>query len=103
MLLIVLLSTCALLLLVGSGFVWRATRKLRELRRLYSTENIALECASAIACLNLEKLQWLKEIRNPGRIQASFIAIVQILEQVGAVAGAAADLQCHGWITPRDR
>eukprot|EP00668_Euglena_longa_P024046 GGOE01030045.1.p1 GENE.GGOE01030045.1~~GGOE01030045.1.p1 ORF type:complete len:899 (-),score=205.65 GGOE01030045.1:245-2920(-) len=71
----------ALFLLIGS-WGWWATRKMRKLRSQFSNDNVAVECAAAIACLDLQAVAWLNDIPKPNCIQLSFIRIVKILEEV---------------------
>eukprot|EP00668_Euglena_longa_P024772 GGOE01030935.1.p1 GENE.GGOE01030935.1~~GGOE01030935.1.p1 ORF type:complete len:915 (-),score=224.90 GGOE01030935.1:974-3685(-) len=63
-------------------WTWQASRKLRQLRKQFSNDNVAVECAAAIARLDLQAVEWLNDIPKPNCIQLSFIRIVQILEQV---------------------
>lgn len=37
----------------------------RHLHRRFSNNNVAQECAEAIACLNLESVAWLRTCKNP--------------------------------------
>eukprot|EP00668_Euglena_longa_P024777 GGOE01030940.1.p1 GENE.GGOE01030940.1~~GGOE01030940.1.p1 ORF type:complete len:906 (-),score=257.32 GGOE01030940.1:607-3324(-) len=71
----------ALLLLVGL-WAWWASSKMRKLQKQFSNDNVAVECAAAIARLDLQAVAWLNDIPKPNCIQLSFIRIVQILEQV---------------------
>lgn len=43
------------------------------MRKQFSNDNVAQECAAAIACFDLEKVAWRNTIPNPNRIQQSFI------------------------------
>eukprot|EP00667_Euglena_gracilis_P002322 EG_transcript_2323 len=68
-------------LLVGL-WVWHASRKMRKLRKQFSNDNVAVECAAAIARLDLQAVTWLSDISKPNCIQLSFIRIVKILDEV---------------------
>eukprot|EP00667_Euglena_gracilis_P001124 EG_transcript_1127 len=68
-------------LLIGA-WVWWASHKMRKLRKQFSNDTIAVECAAAIARLDLQAVAWLQDIPKPNCIQASFIRIVKILEEV---------------------
>eukprot|EP00667_Euglena_gracilis_P006910 EG_transcript_6981 len=52
------------------------------MRKQFSNDNVAIECAGAIARLDLQAVAWLNGIPNPNCIQLSFIRIVKILEEV---------------------
>eukprot|EP00667_Euglena_gracilis_P002634 EG_transcript_2638 len=73
---------------IGVAFVlvgiwaWWASRKMQRLRKQYSNDRVAVECAAAIARLDLQAVAWLSEIPKPNCIQLSFIRIVQILDEV---------------------
>lgn len=67
---------------VASWYAWKATARLRALRRQFSNDNVAQECAEAIARLDLDAVKWLKEAKNPNKIQESFLQIVNILTEV---------------------
>eukprot|EP00667_Euglena_gracilis_P001696 EG_transcript_1697 len=71
----------AVFCLVGV-WAWWATRKMRRLRKQFSNDRVAVECAAAIARLDLQAVEWLTEIPKPNHIQLSFIRIVAILEEV---------------------
>eukprot|EP00668_Euglena_longa_P024774 GGOE01030937.1.p1 GENE.GGOE01030937.1~~GGOE01030937.1.p1 ORF type:complete len:808 (-),score=177.95 GGOE01030937.1:1234-3624(-) len=63
-------------------WTWQASRKLRQLRKQFSNDNVAVECAAAIARLDLQAVEWLNDIPKPNCIQLSFIRIVKILDEV---------------------
>eukprot|EP00668_Euglena_longa_P024048 GGOE01030047.1.p1 GENE.GGOE01030047.1~~GGOE01030047.1.p1 ORF type:complete len:897 (-),score=189.31 GGOE01030047.1:346-3015(-) len=68
--------------LLVSLWGWWATRRMRKLRIQFSNDNVAVECAAAIASLDLQAVAWLNNIPKPNCIQLSFIRIVKILEEV---------------------
>eukprot|EP00668_Euglena_longa_P010095 GGOE01012227.1.p1 GENE.GGOE01012227.1~~GGOE01012227.1.p1 ORF type:complete len:926 (-),score=254.05 GGOE01012227.1:270-2705(-) len=72
--------------LVGSAYgvwyAWRATADLRKLRQQFSNNNVAQECAEAIACFNLESMAWLRTCKNPNKVQLAFLRIVEMLTMV---------------------
>eukprot|EP00667_Euglena_gracilis_P005613 EG_transcript_5653 len=70
-----------ILLLVGL-WAWWASRKMRAMRKQFSNDNVAVECAAAIARLDLQAVAWLNDIPKPNCIQLSFIRIVKILDEV---------------------
>eukprot|EP00667_Euglena_gracilis_P003998 EG_transcript_4012 len=74
----------AFLLAVALGVwrAWKATADLRKLRKQFSNNNVAQECAEAIACFNLESVAWLRTCPNPNRIQQSFLEILEMLTMV---------------------
>eukprot|EP00667_Euglena_gracilis_P000548 EG_transcript_547 len=74
-------GVAALLLLLGA-WAWWATRNMRRLRKQFSNDNVAVECAAAIARLDLQAVAWLADIPKPNCIQLSFIRIVRILGEV---------------------
>eukprot|EP00667_Euglena_gracilis_P001624 EG_transcript_1622 len=69
------------LLLVGA-WAWWASRKMRRLQKQFSNDHVAVECAAAIARLDLQAVAWLSDIPRPNCIQLSFIRIVRILDEV---------------------
>eukprot|EP00668_Euglena_longa_P010099 GGOE01012231.1.p1 GENE.GGOE01012231.1~~GGOE01012231.1.p1 ORF type:complete len:935 (-),score=235.85 GGOE01012231.1:381-2843(-) len=72
--------------LVGSAYgvwyAWRATADLRKLRQQFSNNNVAQECAEAIACFNLESVAWLRTCKNPNKIQLAFLQILEMMTMV---------------------
>ena len=74
----------ALVLVIGAGgwIAWRATTNMRQMAAQQSNSNVAQECASAIARLDLEAVEWLNKIEKPNKIQSSFIQIVVILRHL---------------------
>eukprot|EP00667_Euglena_gracilis_P010386 EG_transcript_10582 len=75
---VVLLVVCA----YAGWRTWRATADLRQLRRQFSNNNVAQECAEAIACFNLESVAWLRTCQNPNKIQQSFLQILEMMTMV---------------------
>eukprot|EP00667_Euglena_gracilis_P001650 EG_transcript_1650 len=72
-----------LAILVYCGWrMWRATADLRKLRKQFSNNNVAQECAEAIACFNLESVAWLRTCQNPNKIQQSFLQILEMMTMV---------------------
>eukprot|EP00667_Euglena_gracilis_P003646 EG_transcript_3656 len=71
----------ALLVLGGIAF-WHSTRQLRRLRQQFSNDNVAQECAAAIARFDLDAVAWLGALKSPNRIQRSFVQIVHLLKEV---------------------
>ena len=59
---------------------WKATAKYRAFRRLYATSSVAENMAEQIACMELEKLDYLNKLEHPTSVQASFITIVSTLK-----------------------
>eukprot|EP00668_Euglena_longa_P026247 GGOE01032847.1.p1 GENE.GGOE01032847.1~~GGOE01032847.1.p1 ORF type:complete len:1182 (-),score=408.89 GGOE01032847.1:274-3576(-) len=70
-----------LLCLIGL-WVWKSTADMRALRRQFANDNVAQECAAAIASFDLEAVEWLKTLENPNRIQRSFLQIIYLLTEV---------------------
>eukprot|EP00667_Euglena_gracilis_P006537 EG_transcript_6593 len=66
----------------GGGQVWKATADLRRLRKQFSNNNVAQECAEAIAVFNLESVAWLRTCQNPNKIQLAFLQILEMLTVV---------------------
>eukprot|EP00668_Euglena_longa_P025550 GGOE01031920.1.p1 GENE.GGOE01031920.1~~GGOE01031920.1.p1 ORF type:complete len:1165 (-),score=386.04 GGOE01031920.1:686-3925(-) len=82
---LVIIVMCAVggaLLLLIPAWVWHSTRRMRALRKQFSNDNVAQECAAAIARFDLESVVWLNELKNPNKIQTSFVQIVHILTEV---------------------
>eukprot|EP00667_Euglena_gracilis_P002293 EG_transcript_2295 len=75
-------SVCLLVSAYGVWQAWKATADLRKLRKQFSNNNVAQECADAIACLNLESVAWLRTCKNPNKIQQSFLQILEMLTMV---------------------
>eukprot|EP00667_Euglena_gracilis_P013588 EG_transcript_14026 len=84
-LVLVVILVCATggvaLVLVGVVH-WRSTRQMRRLRQQFSNDNVAQECAAAIARFDLDAVAWLQDQKSPNRIQRSFIQIVRLLKEV---------------------
>eukprot|EP00668_Euglena_longa_P047293 GGOE01063140.1.p1 GENE.GGOE01063140.1~~GGOE01063140.1.p1 ORF type:complete len:509 (+),score=129.92 GGOE01063140.1:600-2126(+) len=70
------------LLMLGAAWTWWASSKMRRLRKQFSNDNVAVECAAAIARLDLQAVAWLSNIPKPNCIQLSFIRIMKILDEV---------------------
>eukprot|EP00668_Euglena_longa_P022193 GGOE01027602.1.p1 GENE.GGOE01027602.1~~GGOE01027602.1.p1 ORF type:complete len:879 (-),score=205.33 GGOE01027602.1:1480-4116(-) len=66
----------------GAWRAWKASADLRKLRKQFSNNNVAQECADAIACFNLESVAWLRTCKNPNKIQQSFLQILEMLTVV---------------------
>eukprot|EP00667_Euglena_gracilis_P002375 EG_transcript_2375 len=67
---------------IGTWYAWKATADLRKLRKQFSNNNVAQECAEAIACFNLESVAWLRDCKNPNKIQESFLQILEMMTMV---------------------
>eukprot|EP00667_Euglena_gracilis_P000498 EG_transcript_498 len=63
-------------------WVWKSTADMRALRKQFANDNVAQECAAAIASFDLESVMWLKTLENPNRIQRSFLQIIHLLTEV---------------------
>eukprot|EP00667_Euglena_gracilis_P001972 EG_transcript_1970 len=72
----------ALLAAGAAVWVWKSTADVRALRRQFANDNVAQECAAAIASFDLEAVEWLKALERPNRIQQSFLQIIHLLTQV---------------------
>eukprot|EP00668_Euglena_longa_P025548 GGOE01031918.1.p1 GENE.GGOE01031918.1~~GGOE01031918.1.p1 ORF type:complete len:1162 (-),score=353.87 GGOE01031918.1:686-3928(-) len=79
---IVMCAVGGVFLLLIPALVWHSTRRMRALRKQFSNDNVAQECAAAIARFDLESVVWLNELKNPNKIQTSFVQIVHILTEV---------------------
>eukprot|EP00668_Euglena_longa_P025552 GGOE01031922.1.p1 GENE.GGOE01031922.1~~GGOE01031922.1.p1 ORF type:complete len:1178 (-),score=375.74 GGOE01031922.1:655-3933(-) len=82
---LVIIVMCAVggaLLLLIPAWVWHSTRRMRALRKQFSNDNVAQECAAAIARFDLESVAWLSGVKNPNKIQKSFVQIVHLLTEV---------------------
>eukprot|EP00667_Euglena_gracilis_P000991 EG_transcript_990 len=66
----------------GGWRAWKASADLRRLRKQFSNNNVAQECAEAIACFNLESVAWLRTCSNPNKIQQAFLQILEMLTAV---------------------
>ena len=76
-----MLSTASLVLIyVGIGLMlvllaaallcmWRSTATVRELRKKFSNENMALACVDAMASLDFDRLEWLHSLSDPSPTQ----------------------------------
>eukprot|EP00668_Euglena_longa_P026246 GGOE01032846.1.p1 GENE.GGOE01032846.1~~GGOE01032846.1.p1 ORF type:complete len:1149 (-),score=348.61 GGOE01032846.1:274-3678(-) len=62
--------------------VWKSTADVRALRRQFANDNVAHECAAAIASFDLEAVEWLKTLEKPNHIQKSFLQIIRLLTEV---------------------
>eukprot|EP00668_Euglena_longa_P001795 GGOE01002110.1.p1 GENE.GGOE01002110.1~~GGOE01002110.1.p1 ORF type:complete len:1020 (-),score=318.40 GGOE01002110.1:1393-4317(-) len=79
---IIMCAAGGLLFLIIPALVWHSTRRMRALRKQFSNDNVAQECAAAIARFDLESVAWLSGVKNPNKIQKSFIQIVRLLTEV---------------------
>ena len=61
------LSDCvaSVVFVVFGALWWRSTREMRAMRKQFSNDNVAQECAAAIACFDLESVVWLEKVANP--------------------------------------
>jgi phosphate transport system substrate-binding protein len=72
-----------LAILAGVGFFMRkAAADIRALRKQFSDDNVAQECAAAIARFDLDAVVWLKDAKAPTAIQTSFLRIIHLLTEV---------------------
>eukprot|EP00667_Euglena_gracilis_P001076 EG_transcript_1076 len=78
----VAVGVLALLGVVGGWWCWRSTKQMRAMRKQFSNDNVAQECAAAIARFDLDSVAWLNALPNPNKIQSSFIKIVRLLTEV---------------------
>eukprot|EP00667_Euglena_gracilis_P000374 EG_transcript_374 len=85
-LLVGIIIPIVIVLLVGGGgfgwWLWRVTEYNRMLRKKFSNDNVAESCAEAIARFDLQAVAWLREVKEPNKIQRSFLAIVTLLTEV---------------------
>eukprot|EP00756_Hemistasia_phaeocysticola_P031362 Hpha_TRINITY_DN16348_c0_g4::TRINITY_DN16348_c0_g4_i5::g.59327::m.59327 len=58
---------------------WYMTKQQREMARLFNNNAVAESCAESIAAMNLEEVEYIKQIQNPNKIQLAFITIVDNL------------------------
>eukprot|EP00667_Euglena_gracilis_P001645 EG_transcript_1645 len=76
----------AVVVLLGLGacgwWLWRVTEYNRMLRKKFSNDNVAESCAEAIARFDLQAVAWLKEVKEPNKIQLAFLAIIGLLTEV---------------------
>eukprot|EP00668_Euglena_longa_P004599 GGOE01005367.1.p1 GENE.GGOE01005367.1~~GGOE01005367.1.p1 ORF type:complete len:1173 (-),score=343.25 GGOE01005367.1:655-3930(-) len=79
---IIMCAAGGLLFLIIPALVWHSTRRMRALRKQFSNDNVAQECAAAIARFDLESVAWLSGVKNPNKIQKSFVQIVHLLTEV---------------------
>eukprot|EP00668_Euglena_longa_P025551 GGOE01031921.1.p1 GENE.GGOE01031921.1~~GGOE01031921.1.p1 ORF type:complete len:1175 (-),score=343.57 GGOE01031921.1:655-3936(-) len=79
---IVMCAVGGVFLLLIPALVWHSTRRMRALRKQFSNDNVAQECAAAIARFDLESVAWLSGVKNPNKIQKSFVQIVHLLTEV---------------------
>ena len=84
MLPIILISLGVLLLIivVGAGMAWHFTRKMRAMAKQFSNNNIAEQCAEAVARFDLDSVSWLHTLKNPNKIQCAFMRITTLLAEV---------------------
>lgn len=61
--------------------VWRMTENQRRIAALYNNNRVAEESAEHIATMELDQLDWLFALREPNRIQAAFMRIIQNLTE----------------------
>eukprot|EP00667_Euglena_gracilis_P013439 EG_transcript_13854 len=67
----------------GCGWwLWRVTENNRMMRKKFSNDNVAESCAEAIARFDLASVEWLKEVKEPNKIQLAFLAIIALLTDV---------------------
>eukprot|EP00667_Euglena_gracilis_P000302 EG_transcript_302 len=82
----IIVGVCCLVLGIAFGvvgvWVWRSTAEMRALRKQFADDNVAQECAAAIASFDLEAVEWLKTVADPNRIQKSFLQIIHLLTEV---------------------
>eukprot|EP00668_Euglena_longa_P028616 GGOE01035901.1.p1 GENE.GGOE01035901.1~~GGOE01035901.1.p1 ORF type:complete len:1183 (-),score=452.26 GGOE01035901.1:856-4380(-) len=67
---------------VGGWWYWRSTEEMRAMRKQFSNDNVAQECAAAIARFDLEAVAWLSSVENLNKIQSSFLKIIHLLTEV---------------------
>eukprot|EP00667_Euglena_gracilis_P000840 EG_transcript_840 len=80
---IIPIAVVVLLGLAACGWwLWRVTEYNRMLRKKFSNDNVAESCAEAIARFDLAAVEWLKEVREPNKIQLAFLAIIALLTEV---------------------
>eukprot|EP00668_Euglena_longa_P028148 GGOE01035298.1.p1 GENE.GGOE01035298.1~~GGOE01035298.1.p1 ORF type:complete len:660 (-),score=215.18 GGOE01035298.1:990-2969(-) len=63
-------------------WLWRVMESNRVLRKKFSNDNVAESCAEAIARFDLAAVAWLREVKEPNKIQQSFLAIIALLTEV---------------------
>eukprot|EP00668_Euglena_longa_P028157 GGOE01035308.1.p1 GENE.GGOE01035308.1~~GGOE01035308.1.p1 ORF type:complete len:666 (-),score=215.29 GGOE01035308.1:927-2924(-) len=85
-LLLAVIIPIAVVVLVGVAlcgwWLWRVMESNRALRKKFSNDNVAESCAEAIARFDLAAVAWLREVKEPNKIQRAFLAIVGLLEEV---------------------
>eukprot|EP00667_Euglena_gracilis_P000300 EG_transcript_300 len=85
-LLLAIIIPIAVVVLVGCGlcgwWLWKITEYNRMMRKKFSNDNVAESCAEAIARFDLQAVAWLKEVKEPNKIQLAFLAIIGLLTEV---------------------
>jgi class 3 adenylate cyclase len=76
------LGVLLLVLVVAVGVAWYFTRRMRVLAKQFSNNNIAEQCAEAVARFDLDSVSWLHTLKNPNKIQRSFMQITALLAEV---------------------
>eukprot|EP01063_Lacrimia_lanifica_P009490 TRINITY_DN16498_c0_g1_i1.p1 TRINITY_DN16498_c0_g1~~TRINITY_DN16498_c0_g1_i1.p1 ORF type:complete len:1143 (+),score=359.41 TRINITY_DN16498_c0_g1_i1:65-3493(+) len=71
----------AVVVVAAAGGGWRMSAQRRQFMRLYNNNQVATDCAVAIASMRLEELDHLYELRQPNSIQKAFIEIVNNLKE----------------------
>ena len=76
-------NVARILFIIGAGLVvimvpvvWKLTEKQRRINALYKNSVVAEKCAKAIGAMQLEEVQFLKDIPHPNGIQKAFIEII---------------------------
>eukprot|EP00668_Euglena_longa_P026220 GGOE01032812.1.p1 GENE.GGOE01032812.1~~GGOE01032812.1.p1 ORF type:complete len:1149 (-),score=379.79 GGOE01032812.1:821-3820(-) len=67
---------------VVGWLLWRSSRELHAMRKQVSDITVAKDCAEAIACFDLESVDWLRTVPKPTPIQQAFVRIVSLLTEV---------------------
>eukprot|EP00667_Euglena_gracilis_P000942 EG_transcript_942 len=83
--LVIIIGMCVaggVVFLIIPAVVWHSTRRMRALHKQFSNDNVAQECAAAIARFDLDAVVWLNDLKSPNKIQMSFIQIVHLLTEV---------------------
>eukprot|EP00668_Euglena_longa_P032781 GGOE01042228.1.p1 GENE.GGOE01042228.1~~GGOE01042228.1.p1 ORF type:complete len:1153 (-),score=360.81 GGOE01042228.1:585-3740(-) len=85
-LLLAIIIPVAAVVLIGIAlcgwWMWHVTANNRALRKKFSNDNVAESCAEAIAHFDLDTVAWLREVKEPNKIQQSFLAIIAMLMEV---------------------
>eukprot|EP01062_Namystynia_karyoxenos_P044738 TRINITY_DN32_c0_g2_i1.p1 TRINITY_DN32_c0_g2~~TRINITY_DN32_c0_g2_i1.p1 ORF type:complete len:2201 (+),score=443.14 TRINITY_DN32_c0_g2_i1:110-6604(+) len=84
--LIIIIAACGLFVVFAilGIFLWRSTAEMRKYRSLYDTARVAEDMASQIALMDLEGLEYLRDIESPSATQRAFLSIVDTLQQYRA-------------------